>query len=338
MQSLLRPCLPAARAGLAPISALGGARRCCLQLLQPRRQSFATPHPRLFSAASAAAEALPWEPARFGGADIRVTSAVDESFESRCVPARAQLPATSRPPTLPRDASQTSLSLARLELTLAELSAEGRRGVWLHVPIEHSAAAAAASRHGFAFHHAEGDQALLLRWLPDGPCPVPAFATHIVGVGGLVINDRSEVLCVREAHPNGGGRGSWKLPGGLMDLGEEVSDAVAREVLEETGVVAEFQGLLSMRVQHGAAFGRDDFYFICAMTPLSEARSPHPAHAPCPPFLACTAAGWVLTAALFGVRRSSSTVRRLRSARGCRWRNTSPRPRSWRRSVGSATR
>ena len=25
-----------------------------------------------------------------------------------------------------------------------------------------------------------------------------------------------------------------------------------------------------MRVQHGAAFGRDDFYFVSAMTPLSE--------------------------------------------------------------------
>jgi len=38
-----------------------------------------------------------------------------------------------------------------------------------------------------------------------------------------------------------------------------VGDAVAREVFEETGVRAQFQSLISMRVQHGAAFGRDDF-------------------------------------------------------------------------------
>ena len=55
-----------------------------------------------------------------------------------------------------------------------------------------------------------------------------------------------------------------------MDLGEEVGEATAREVFEETGVRAAFASLLTMRVQHGAAFGRDDFYFVSAMTALSE--------------------------------------------------------------------
>ena len=133
-------------------------------------------------------------------------------------------------------------------------------------------------------------QAMLLRWLPtDAPCPVPAFATHIVGCGGLVINPKGEVLCVREKNPLR--KTGWKLPGGtticqkavhppawpqpppidrpapgpprrtrpclpppsrlgqlrvcpppavaeragLMDLGEEVGEATAREVFEETG-------------------------------------------------------------------------------------------------------
>ena len=64
---------------------------------------------------------------------------------------------------------------------LQELEAAGRRGVWMHVPIEHSTAAAVAARHGFSFHSAEGAKSVLLRWLPrDEPCMVPAFATHIV--------------------------------------------------------------------------------------------------------------------------------------------------------------
>jgi hypothetical protein len=180
-----------------------------------------------------AAAALPWEPARFKGANIVVDQPVDESFE------------------------------AKLVLALDELSEAGRRGVWMRVPIEHSAAAAVAARHGFSFHHAEGGSSMLLRWLPnDAPCPVPAFATHIVGCGGLVINERNEVLCVREN--NSLRKTSWKLPGGLMDLGEEVGEATVREVFEETGVRAEFASLLTMRVQHGAAFGRDDFYFVSA--------------------------------------------------------------------------
>ncbi len=190
---------------------------------------------------------LLWEKARFGGANINLEEGApvvsdDGEFERR------------------------------LLATLEELQAAGRRGVWMHVPIEHAGAAAVAARHGFAFHSAEGDKATLLRWLPDGPCPVPAFATHIVGVGGLVINAKREVLCVREARtPNDQpARTNWKLPGGLMDLGEEVGEAAAREVYEETGVRAEFQSLVSMRVQHGAAFGRDDFYFVACMEPLTE--------------------------------------------------------------------
>eukprot|EP01047_Picozoa_sp_COSAG01_P028837 COSAG01_NODE_1953_length_8818_cov_5.158619_8_plen_256_part_00 len=33
---------------------------------------------------------------------------------------------------------------------------------------------------------------------------------------------------------------------------------------------ARFRSLLTMRLQHGAAFGRDDFYFVCAMATASE--------------------------------------------------------------------
>lgn len=64
-----------------------------------------------------------------------------------------------------------------------------------------------------------------------------------------MINAKQEVLCVREARtPNDQpARTSWKLPGGLMDLGEEIGEAAAREVYEETGVRAKFQSLVSMR-------------------------------------------------------------------------------------------
>ena len=55
-----------------------------------------------------------------------------------------------------------------------------------------------------------------------------------------------------------------------MDLGEEIDQAVCREVQEETGVHAEFVSMLSMRVQHGAAFGRDDLYIACLLKPTSR--------------------------------------------------------------------
>ena len=65
---------------------------------------------------------------------------------------------------------------------------------------------------------------MLLRWLPtDAPCPVPAFATHIVGCGGLVINPKGEVLCVREKDSLR--KTSWKLPGGTTAAIRWVSGA-----------------------------------------------------------------------------------------------------------------
>jgi 8-oxo-dGTP pyrophosphatase MutT (NUDIX family) len=53
--------------------------------------------------------------------------------------------------------------------------------------------------------------------------------------------------------PNPRMQGSWKLPGGLAEPGEEFAQTVAREVREETGVVAELDGVVSLRHAHGHA-------------------------------------------------------------------------------------
>jgi ADP-ribose pyrophosphatase YjhB (NUDIX family) len=47
----------------------------------------------------------------------------------------------------------------------------------------------------------------------------------------------TSVVLVRRAHEPLAGR--WSLPGGAVELGERLRDAVAREVLEETGLVVE---------------------------------------------------------------------------------------------------
>lgn len=139
----------------------------------------------------------------------------------------------------------------------------------MKIPILASAVIPIAAAHGFKFHHAEGGAAMLLNWLPeDEPSPVPDFATHVIGLGGMVLNEQREVLCVKERRaPAATSQGAWKLPGGLIDLGEEIADGVAREVREETGVEASFRCLLAARHQHGAAFGRDDMYIVCLCRP-----------------------------------------------------------------------
>jgi 8-oxo-dGTP diphosphatase len=57
-----------------------------------------------------------------------------------------------------------------------------------------------------------------------------------MGVAGrAVVRDGDRVLLVRRA-PGGSEAGRWELPGGKLEPGEELVAAVAREVLEETGL------------------------------------------------------------------------------------------------------
>jgi len=60
-----------------------------------------------------------------------------------------------------------------------------------------------------------------------------------------------------------------------MDLGEEIGDAVVREVYEETGIEARFRAIINMRHQHGAAWGRDDLYVVCLMEPVASETIQH---------------------------------------------------------------
>lgn len=61
-----------------------------------------------------------------------------------------------------------------------------------------------------------------------------------VGVGAVVL-DGGRVLLVQRGRPPG--QGKWSLPGGLLDLGERLEDAVIREVEEECGLRVQILGL-----------------------------------------------------------------------------------------------
>jgi len=56
----------------------------------------------------------------------------------------------------------------------------------------------------------------------------------IVGVGGVIL-DAGRVVLVRRRYEPLAGR--WSLPGGALEVGETLEAGVARELLEETGLV-----------------------------------------------------------------------------------------------------
>lgn len=59
-------------------------------------------------------------------------------------------------------------------------------------------------------------------------------AHPLLGVGALIFRRDSILLIERGREPL---KGHWSLPGGLVETGERLSHAVAREILEETGLV-----------------------------------------------------------------------------------------------------
>lgn len=69
-----------------------------------------------------------------------------------------------------------------------------------------------------------------------------------VAVGAIVLDDDGRLLVVRRGHAPA--RGRWTLPGGRLEPGESLEQAVAREVDEETGLtvhVEELVGHLEVR-------------------------------------------------------------------------------------------
>jgi len=64
-----------------------------------------------------------------------------------------------------------------------------------------------------------------------------------IAVDGIITKDEKILLIKRKNEPF---KGKWALPGGFVEYGERVEEAVLREIKEETGLDAKIKKLLGV--------------------------------------------------------------------------------------------
>lgn len=82
----------------------------------------------------------------------------------------------------------------------------------------------------------------------------------ILGIGAIIIESGCILLVERGREPL---KGQWSLPGGAVEVGEKLAEAVRRETLEETGLVVEPLGVFETfeRITRDAA-GLAEYHYV----------------------------------------------------------------------------
>jgi 8-oxo-dGTP diphosphatase len=90
------------------------------------------------------------------------------------------------------------------------------------------------------------------REFPDRP---------IVGVGGVVVRDGAVLLVERGVEPL---KGQWSLPGGAVELGETLLEAVRRELREETSLEVTVLDMVEVfdRISPGPEPRRPRYHYV----------------------------------------------------------------------------
>src|SRR5262249_30359449 len=119
------------------------------------------------------------------------------------------------------------------------------------LPGDSSTAKGIIYRRCQAFSKGEKSRKVAGREYPERP---------IVGVGGVVIENDRALLIRRGSAPL---LGEWSIPGGMLEVGETISEGVQRELLEETALEVKVLDLIEVfeRVTRDAD-GRSKYHFV----------------------------------------------------------------------------
>lgn len=148
---------------------------------------------------------------------------------------------------------------------LIENTEDRRNVIWIYIDIKRSDFIPITTKKGFFFHSCDEKYVLVVKRLVENAI-IPTAANHTLGVGAVVINEKNQILVIKERISHLG----FKLPGGHIDNGEMISSAVVREVKEETGIDVEFDSIISLGHFYPHQFHKSNLYILCVATAKSN--------------------------------------------------------------------
>ena len=112
---------------------------------------------------------------------------------------------------------------------------------------------------------------------PRSTCPNCSYVDwgdFSLGVGGVLWHGDKVLLVQRGYNP---GKGAWTIPGGYVDQGESIGDAIVREIQEETGIYASPLSIIGIRDRPSdGPSEKHDAYIIFLMSFLGGSLQPQP--------------------------------------------------------------
>jgi 8-oxo-dGTP diphosphatase len=163
------------------------------------------------------------------------------------------------------DGTTLPTSLKKFENSLNKIISDeqDKKLLWITLPISKSNYIPLLTEYDFVFYDCTETSITLLKRLIANPI-IPTATNHTIGVGAFVIDD-DEILVVKDSTYK-----QLKLPGGYIDNNENISQAVVREVYEETGVNVSPQSIVTLGHFSPCQFGESNIYIVCKAKPLSK--------------------------------------------------------------------
>ena len=135
--------------------------------------------------------------------------------------------------------------------------------LWITLPIQKSDYIPLLTKYDFVFYDCNETSITLLKRLAVNPV-IPNATNHTIGVGAFVI-DKNEILVVRDRIYK-----KYKLPGGYIDNNENISQALRREVSEETGISVMTESIVTLGHFSPGQFNESNIYIVCKAKPLTK--------------------------------------------------------------------